>query len=365
MHARNRRTARAVAAGALVVAACAAQLSPAAGGELGPPVLGYWTNDATLLADEDGAEVRRFQGFEHFSFSSTLLAGERVGQRADSNRVIGFDVATGERRFTIPDARLPVVAAGAEKVAFFPTFGRDEYGRSIWMRTPGGRIRAVAQFKVRGRPGIPHGLGGDGAPLDVALDRRGRYMAIAFGLEPLRSFDVWVIDTKTREATRMTRGERSHNPSLSPDGGHLAVRVERRESCPDPLYGEILIGKISVVAVSTGEAKGLTGHDCDVFYDTPRWIDDDTVLAVRVTKDAEEAYGYDLDIVSIDTVSGTISDLLTAGNPCCITTSPAAGKVAFGYSDRRGLGMLDVASGTVLDVDDDVFVPHLAGEGRL
>src|SRR3712207_1917253 len=118
-------------------------------------------------------------------------------------------------------------------------------------------------------------MGGDGVPLDLALDARGRYVAIAFGLEPLRMFDVWVVDTKTRAATRMTRGENSHNPSLSPSGDLLAVRIERPESCPDPIYNEILIGKIGLIERTTGEARDLTEFDCDLFYDTPRWLDDE------------------------------------------------------------------------------------------
>jgi hypothetical protein len=207
-------------------------------------------------------------------------------------------------------------------------------------------------------------MGGDGVPLDLALDERGRYVAITFGLEPLRSFDVWVVDTKTLEATRMTRGEDSHNPSLSPSAEMLAVRVESRESCPDPIYGEILVGKIRVIDRATGQGRDLTEFDCDLFYDTPRWIDHETLVAVRVTKDAAEEFGYDLDVVRIDPESGAVTDLLTEGNPCCITASAALGKIAFGYSDRRGFGVVDVTTGEVLDFDDDVSVPHLSGEGR-
>lgn len=337
----------------------------AAGGELGPPAIGYSTGTETVLADAEGGDVRRFPDFDHYSFSGTLLAGERAGKRHSSERVIGFDLATGERLFKIANALTPVVSPIGGRVVFVPTFRREKFVRSVWMRRPSGRVRKIAQFKAPGVDGIPHGMGGDGAPLDLALDARGRHVAIVFGLETLRSFDVWVVDTNTRTATRMTRGENSHNPSLSPSGAQLAVRVERPESCPDPLYNEILIGKVRVIEGSTGEGRDLTEWDCDLFYDTPRWIDDETLLAVRVTKDASETYGYDLDIVRMDAASGTITELLTEGNPCCLTTSPGLGKVAYGFSDRRGFGVLDVASGEVLDMDADVYVPHLSGEGRI
>lgn len=331
----------------------------------GEPAIGYWTGTAVEVTDAAGEVVRSFPDFDRFSFAGSLLAGQREGKRESSDRIVGYDIPTGDRLFAVANATNPVVSATGGKVAFIPTYRREEYVRSVWMRFPSGRVRNVAQFRAPGVPGIRHGMGGDGAPLEVALDARGRFMAVVFGLEPFRMFDVWVVDTKTGAATRMTRGESSHNPSLSPDGATLAVRVEREESCPDPLYGEILIGKMRVIERATGEARDLTAFDCDLFYDTPRWIDDDTLLAIRVTKDAGETNGYDLDVVRIETVTGEIADLVTQGNPCCITTSPSLGKVAFGFSDRRGFAVVDVGSGATVDFDEDVFVPHLAGEGRV
>lgn len=343
------------------VALCLSSAAAAAG----DPVIGYWTEENAVLADETGAAVRTFPNFDRFSFGGSLLAGGRPGRRHSSDRVIGYDLTSGERLFTIRNATNPVVPAAGGRVVFLPTYRRDRYVRTLWMRAPGGRVKKIAQFRTPGvAPGIPHGMGGDGGPLEVALDHHGRHAAIVFGLESLRSFDVWIVDTKTREATRMTRGENSHNPALSPDAQHLAVRVERPEGCPDPTYGEILIGKIRVIERTTGEQRDLTGFDCDLFYDTPRWVDDETLVAVRITKDAGEANGYDLDLVRIDAASGATTDLVTEGNPCCVTSSPSLGKIAFGFADRPGFAMLDLASGEVVDFDGEVYVPHLSGEGR-
>ena len=110
--------------------------------------------------------------------------------------------------------------------------------------------------------------------------------------------------------------ENSHNPSLSPSGDLLAVRVERPESCPDPLYGEILIGKISVVSRSTGEERDLTAFDCDLFYDTPRWIDDSTLVAVRVTKDGTRVFvalGPSNRVAVVDGETWEVLDYLLVG----------------------------------------------------
>lgn len=330
----------------------------------GAPELGYSNGTNTVVADGAGAVVRTFPELDRFSLGGSLFAAEREGKRHSSERVVGFDLSTGEKLFSIRNAIGPVVPATGGKVVFLPTFRREPYVRSLWMRDARGRVRKIAQFKAPGVDGIPHGMGGDGSPLDVALDARARRVAITFGLEPLRMFDVWVVDTRTGEAARMTRGENSHNPSLSPDGEQVAVRVERPEGCPDPLYGEILIGKIRVIA-STGETRDLTEWDCDLFFDTPRWVDDDTLVAVRVTKDATEELGYDLDLVRIDAASGTITDLLTEGNPCCVTASPSLGKLAYVFSDRPGFAVLDLTTGEILDVGEDVSAPRLSGEGRL
>lgn len=345
-----------------IVAAAALVLSAPVAVAAGAPAVAYWTEDATVVADAAGEEVRAFRDFERFSFAGGLLAGQVPGPRHSSDRVVGYDVETGDRLFRIVNATNPVVAASGQRVAFLPTFRREQYVRSVWMRNARGKVRKVVQFRAPGVDGVPHGMGGDGAPLDLALDASGRHMAVVFGLEPLRSFDVWVVDTKTGAAVRMTRGENSHNPSLSPAAGALAVRVERPESCPDPLYGEILVGKIRVVDVATRERRDLTEFDCDLFYDTPRWIDDASLVAVRVTKDASEELGYDLDLVRIDAASGEISDLWTEGNPCCVTASPSLGKVAFSYSDRSGFGVLDLTTGDLVDFDRNA--PHLSGEGR-
>jgi hypothetical protein len=329
------------------------------------PAIGYWTDTNVVVTDADAQKIRRFPDFERFSLNGPVIAGERKGKRNFQRRIVAYDIASGERRFRIPDARNPVATAGGKRIAFLPTSARDDLALSVWMRMGTGRIRKLAQFSAGpGFPGIRHGMRGGAAPLDIAFDRRGRTMALVGGLETLRSFDVWLVDVKTKKVTRMTRGNHSHSPSLSPDGGHLAVRVESAEACPDDVFGEILIGKIRVISTATRERKTLTSFDCDLFYDTPRWIDNQSLLAVRVTKDDTESFGYDLDIVRIDVASGAITEVVTKDNPCCITTSPRLGKVAYEFTDRPGFTVYDLESETVVDFPEGHYVPHLAGENR-
>lgn len=329
------------------------------------PIVGFWTDGAVVLADKEGHEVGRFPDFAKFSLNGNVLAGELPGKKSGDARIVGYDAVSGARLFRIPDARLPLVTGGGSKVAFFPTVARDDVMVSVWMRTPTGRVKKVAKFKAGpGYEGIRHGIRGGAVPLDIAMDESGRTMAIAAGLETIRAFDVWVIDVKTKKVTRMTRGNHSHNPSLSPDGKRVAVRVESAEPCPDPFYGEVLIGKIRVSSIATAEKKTLTEFDCDLFYDTPRWIDNQSLVAVRVTRDPTETYGYDLDLVRFEVETGEITELVTEGNPCCLTASPSLGSVAYSFSDRPGFSMLDLGLDTTIDFPEGTYVPHLSGENR-
>jgi hypothetical protein len=349
----------------LVLMSVSAQLQTVGADEIPDPAIGFWTDTNVVVTDADAQKIRRFPDFEHFSLNGPVIAGERKGKRNFQRRIVAYDITSGERLFRIPDARLPVVTAGGTRIAFLPTLARDDGPLSVWMRMATGRIRKLALFSAGpGFPGIRHGMRGGALPLDIAFDKRGRTMALVGGLETIRSFDVWLVDVKTKKVTRMTKGNHSHSPSLSPDGGSLAVRVESAEACPDDVYGEILIGKIRVISTATRERKTLTSFDCDLFYDTPRWIDNHTLLAVRATKDDTETFGYDLDIVRIDVATGAITEVVTKGNPFGITTSPRLGKVAYGYTDRPGFSVLDLESDSILDFPEGHYVPHLAGENR-
>lgn len=63
-------------------------------------------------------------------------------------------------------------------------------------------------------------------------------------------------------------------------------------------------------------------------------------------------------------ITHQITDVMTDGNPCCITVSPSLAKVAYSYSDRPGFGVYDVGTGTFVDFPEDNYVPHLSGQNR-
>jgi hypothetical protein len=343
----------------------ASLLAQAAAGPLAEPTIGYWTDTNAVIADADGQEIRSFPDFDKFSLSRNVLAGERRGKRLGHARIVAYDIASGERLFRIPEARLPVVTAGGKRIAFAATQARAE-DDSVWMRMAGGRLRKLARFSPGpGLPGIRHGMRAGALPLDYALDKRGRTMALVGGLESIRSFDVWLVDVRTKKATRLTRGTHSHMPSVSPDGSKVAVRVESTATCSHEIEGEYFMGKIRVITPATGERKTLTRFDCDHFYNAGSWTDNDSLIATRITRDAGEEFGFDLDLVRIDVATGAITELLTDGNPCCLVVSASLGKVAYEFADRPGFGVLDVESGTVVDFPAGHYVPHLSGQNRL
>lgn len=325
----------------------------------GNPVIGYWTDTNVVVADRAGETIATFRNFDEFSFESDTLAG-RFRTDAGDRHIVGFSIAAHERVFKIRHAHSPVVTADGRRVAFFASVPRDDVVQSVWMRMGDGRKKVVARFKAAPHlPGIPHGIEAGGVPLTVAVDKDGRKMAIGYGAEDIRQFDVWVVDVATKKAKRMTRGEDSLLPSLTPNGRKLAVMVERDEEDCGGFYST----QIRVMSTVTEDKKMLTPKSCDLFYTSPRWIDNTSLLAVRVARTSPGVYDFDMDIVKIDATTGQISDVVTEGNdPCCLTTSPRQRMVAYPYSDIAGFSVLDLDDGTPLDFPPDNYQPHLSGE---
>ena len=360
-----------VALVASLMALSVAALAPTAGADetsasdAGAPAIGYWTDGNVTVADDTGVEIGRFPDFRIFSLNGSVIAGEREGKNPlVDRRVVAFDISSGERLFRIRDAMAPVVTAGGNKIAFLPTARREDIPDSVWLRNAAGRFRRIIHFSPGpGFPGVRHGMKAAWV-VDYALDERGRTMAVVFGNENMRVFDVWLVDVRTKAVTRMTRRNHSHSPSLSPDGSKLAVREESAEMCSDPSYGEYFMGKIRVFSTATREPETLTPFSCDVVYDAPRWLDNESLIATRAVRDETETYGFDLDIVRIDVTTGEITELVSDGNPFGARVSARLGKVAYEFLDRPGFGVYDLATGTVLDFPEGNYVPHLAGDNR-
>lgn len=361
----KRMLAAALCAGALVAGS-----GTAAPQEPATAALGYWELNAertgfrVVLTDARGSEIRAFPDHEEFSFDGNVYAGE-IELDGGGHRVVGRSIATGERLYRIKNARLPVVTADGNKVFFMPSGERDDHTfQSVWMRTRKGRIRKIIQFSLaRGLPGVPHDITEGGIPLDLSLDQRGRVMAVEYGIETdtFAKRDVWLVNTRTKEWARLTRGKRSNEPSVSPNGSAVAVRTASKTDC-----GWYQAGKIRVFSTEDGAGTTLAPATCELFYDVPAWVDDDTLLAGRVTKvgPGSGPEDFDLDIVSIEVSTGEVSELYTKGNPCCPTTSPDLGLAAWTYNDVDGATVFDMGTGQSFELPVDALVPHLSGQAR-
>jgi hypothetical protein len=322
-----------------------------------PSVL-YWQGDETVVSDRQGNELGRFPNFNHASLGGHLVAGD-IQPSLQKSWINAYDAVTGQQYFRIKNARNPVVIGETGKVAFWPGYHRDVWFLSVWMRLPTGAERKIVQFKHPGQPGIPRRMGGEGTPLDMAFDRRGRTVAVSIGNENLRLFDTFVVDVKTRELIRRTNNGRTWEPSVSPNGTQLAVRSELRPICDEGYRA----GRIEILSLTSTDKDLLTTANCELFYDTPRWIDNETLMVTRIERLGPGS--FNLDLLAIDVETRAVEELLTDGNPCCISVSATQRIVAYPFTDVDGFSMLDIETMDVTDFPQDAGPPQLSGENRL
>lgn len=338
-------------------------LTPATASE-GPPVA-YYTDTGVDVAALDGTVLTSFRDFQFFSLDGNLFAGSRHASGGRFREFVsGNDATTGQRLFRIENAFAPIVLADGRKIGFMPDrfARRDPYFASVWIRNPNGRERAVVRFAGPNRTVDPKDFQGEGIPLDQAWDDAGRTLAVTLGNDvDLFIYDVWVVDVRTREATRVTRGHVSRFPSLSPSGERLALFRET-DHCggPDPGYRA---GDLRVMSSTGTDRSLLLGGSCALFYTDPRWISENALVAARLTRVAPGE--YDVDLVRVDVATSAVSELVTGGDVGFFNVSAELQLVAFERRDVfPGFSVLDLATGTTTPFADG-YLPHLAGAHRL
>ena len=256
-----------------------------------------------------------------------------------------------------------MVLAGGSRIGFMPDrfARRDPYFASVWIRNAAGRERAVVRFAGPGATVRPTPLRGEGVPLDQAWDAGGRTLAVSYGNDvDLFIYDIWVVDVRTREATRVTRGKVSRFPSLSPSGDRLAF-VREVEHCGGPEPGYRAGGLHTMRSTGQDDAVLLPGG-CPLFYTDPRWVSEDELVAIRMTRTAPGQYATDL--VRVAVPSGAITELTTHGDVGFFNVSPPLGMLVY---ERRtvfpGFVLVDLGTGATTEFDEG-FLPQLAGVHR-
>jgi hypothetical protein len=326
------------------------------------PVVAYYTDEGVGLAGPDGAETQSFGPFHAFSLDGSVFAAHRIPKKTKKAFQIttGFDAATGEKLFRIKNAAFPVVLDGGKKVAFLPDSDgrRDPQVNSIWMRGVNGRIRKIVQFSHGGGlPGIETGL--DGVPLSLAFDDKGTKVAVAYGNDvDLFQFDVWLVDVKSGDVERMTKGKQSRWPSLSPSGERLAVFRET-ENCggPEPGYRS---GNIITMQADGEDRVKLTEGSCTLFYTDPKWLSEEALIAHRLIEIGPGSYQSDL--VQIDRATGTVTVLVDeVGDVYEFSVSPGLEKIAYVINGEAGFYLRDLSGGTAVHVPIGFF-PKMSGD---
>jgi hypothetical protein len=328
-------------------------------GAAGSPAVVYSTDTGTKVASADGVVLSEYGPFQFSSLDGNVIAGSRHTPRSEA--VVAFNATTGERLYRIRDAFAPVVLANGRKVGFMPDrFGRrDRFFQSVWIRTPRGRLRAVVRFAGRHRTVNARDFDGDGIPLDQAWDAAGRTLALTYGNDvDLFEYDVWVVDVRTREATRVTRGRVSRFPSLSPSGDRLAL-VREVDRC-----GQLRrAGDLVVMNADGTDRRTLLPGTCGLYYTDPRWISEDELIALRLDRVAPGQ--YDQDLVRVDAATGVATDLVTAGDIVFYTASARQQSIAYVRgSETTGFWIYDLSDGSTTHVAEG-YIPNLAGTHRL
>ncbi|MDQ4146072.1 MAG: hypothetical protein M3198_20460 [Actinomycetota bacterium] len=309
--------------------------------------LAYHDGDRWVTATANGEVVRRFRPFWSTTFDGRLFAAHVKNPAGDVvDRVIGFGPRNGERRFVIENASLPVAVKNGEKLAFLPdTEGeRDRQGNSVWMRKQGGRIHKIVQFSNGGNlPGVETGFDGGAGVLEYAFDRRGSRLVVTEGNDfDTFEYDIWLVKVRSGAARRMTTGERSRFPSLSPNGRRLAY-VRENAHCGGPFPG-YRSGTLKITPTrGRPRPRNLIEGTCDRYFTEPRWVGRRSLVAVRMVR-ASPGH-YDRDLVKINVVSKTTETLVDSSDVIWFSASPARKLIAFGRRGHRRVFVYDMRTG--------------------
>jgi hypothetical protein len=337
-------------------------LGPVSLRAVGPPAVAFSdVNGDVILTDADGLMIDSFGNLNNrYSLGGSVVAGLK-----SPSKVVVFDATTSEKLSEVKSALSPVAIAGGKKVAFTGNFKRDHQVNSLWVHNLAtGKSRKVVQFSTGG-PGVQTGFKGENSMLEASFDSSATTAVVVQGNDlSLFIYDAWSINMKTGKATRLTKGKRSRHASISPDGHHVALfRQNDDPLCggPPPGYRS---GDLVVMNTDGTDKTVLADGNCDdVFYDDPRWLDDDTLVARRLTFVMGEEL-RDSELVFIDGVSGAVTGPFTTTKRVgSFTVSPELALVAYDDFVGGGFYIYDVASSMTRFSADGTF-PHLSGEHR-
>ena len=294
------------------------------------PFLAYAAGNKVVVVDRHGTVLSRVRrGTGGFSLAGGLLAKGYDTTRGA--RTVGYDARTGEALFGIPNTLLiPTALERKGIVAFLGQGHRDPYATSLWLRNRRGAEHQLIRFSFGGTPGVRTGIS-EGGVLDYSFDEHTDVAAVVAGNDYADfSYDIWAVDVGSGNHHRLTKGQHSRYPAVSPDGSQVSYFREEA-NCGGPMPGW-RAGDLFVVHPDGTHRQRVYDGDCSQYLTRPRWLDDATVVAGLHTRrpGADPDPLYDTQLVLVDVATGAVSDpISTTDRVGDVSVSPYLRRVAY------------------------------------
>jgi hypothetical protein len=302
------------------------------------------TQADVVTASLDGTVMQRFVDVEEFSSIGHGVVAVTRHSDAFHSRIVGFDATTGERRFTVRDARLPLFAANGQGLVFSPDNAgtlkqdeRDPYVQSVWYRD----LASGDEFKLAQFFEPDHYI------LEKAVSPQGDRVAFTRGNNTfLFEWNVWVVNSDGTGLFQITNDDISNYPSFHPDGQMLAISKLTEGRCK---------GALATIGIDGRDEHVFFESTCAMDLQRPIWIGPHRVVTVWWRHDDQGNRPVGLAIVHVPTgevhpiVKGYITD---------VAVSRALGLVTF----RRGTGNGRIGLYRIGTGDEVSYLPRTGEE---
>jgi hypothetical protein len=318
---------------------------------------GGFTDSSVFATDQEGNAVLLSQTAEPFAtINGGLVAFTRHRPRvAFASNVIVKDSITGERVFTVGDARWPLIFDDGTALVFFPDNNgrdvpedRDPFVSSVWYRdlVTGDEVR-LAQFE-----------GGDLFPLQTAVSPDAQQVAFSYGNDSfLFVWNIFVASVDGSSLEQITDDDRSLYPSFSPDGQTIAF-THLRPSAP-------CSASVHLMGVDGSNARRLTAGSCDAVLLRPIWLDGTTLVAWRWER-TDRGFNRPAGLVTISAETGEVLGEIATGRVFDFAVAREAAQVVYRLRGGR-IVVYDAATDTSATVPGgrDVPLGHVHIDGSL
>jgi dipeptidyl aminopeptidase/acylaminoacyl peptidase len=359
---RSTRVGRTLAV-ALVAASwvlAASSVAPAAGA---PPIIAYSGTadelDQVWTARLDGTIAERFTHPADYGEPWTSIGGGLVAvtkHRTDRFFASGvhlYDARTGEERFTIGDARYPLVVWGGTGVMFLPdNLGtnrpneRDPSSRSVWFKD----LMTGKEVRLMQVENPDFSVG------QLAASPTEDLLAFTETNETfLFERNILLVRPGGGGLRYLTTDGESYSPSFSPDGRTVAMQKDGPDVCTGGLATKQING--------TGLDRFFR-NTCEMRLSRPIWIDDQRVVAQWRQPRPAGGFSVERGLVIVDTRTGDVSAPFVEGRVTSYAVSRVRDLIAY-RTVRGAIGVYDIASGQVTGVPGGRRLPgtylHLDG----